>query len=62
MPSFDLLKLYKECGGEVITIGSDAHTSADIGAGIAEGQELLRAAGFMYFTVFRERKPSFIRL
>jgi histidinol-phosphatase (PHP family) len=62
MPAFDLVKLYRECGGEIVTVGSDAHKAEDIGAGIEEGQDLLRAAGFECFTVFRERKPSFIKL
>jgi histidinol-phosphatase (PHP family) len=62
MPSFDLIKLYRECGGEIITIGSDAHAAKNLGRGIAEGQELLKAAGFRYFTVYRNRRPSFIKL
>jgi len=62
MPSFDLIELYRQCGGEIITIGSDAHAAQDVGAGIAEGQEMLRAAGFEYFTVYRGRKPSFVKL
>jgi len=62
MPSTDLIKLYRQCGGEIVTIGSDAHDARDVGAGVAEGQELLRAAGFKYFTIYRGRKPSFIKL
>lgn len=62
MPGPDLVKLYRACGGEIVTIGSDAHSAEDIGKGIAEGQEILRRAGFKYFTVFRERKPEFISL
>lgn len=61
-PEFEILKLYRETGGEIITVGSDSHRPEDVGAGIAEGQELLREAGFKYFTVFKDRKPEFIKL
>ena len=59
MPDLDMVRLYKSCGGEIITVGSDAHTAADVGAGIAEGVELIRKAGFRYITKFRELKPEF---
>lgn len=37
-----LLELYRDCGGELITLGSDAHRPEDVGKGIAQAQELLR--------------------
>src|SRR5699024_7925101 len=30
MPSADILKLYKECGGEVLTLGSDSHEAKHV--------------------------------
>ncbi len=62
LPPLETVRLYRELGGEVLTIGSDAHRQEDIGSGIAEAQELAMAAGFRYFTVFRGRKPEFIKL
>lgn len=62
MPPIYVIKLYKECGGEVITVGSDAHKREHISLTINQGQELLREAGFEYFTVFNERKPEFKKL
>ena len=56
------LKLYRACGGEIVTTGSDAHTAENIGKGIQEAQELLRAAGFRYLAVYQQRTPQFIRL
>jgi len=61
-PSLPALKLYRELGGEIVTVGSDAHRAADTGGYIREGYDLLRAAGFCYTTVFRQRKPAFIKL
>lgn len=57
MPGASLLKLYRECGGEMVTVGSDAHRPEQIGAGVREGYRMLREAGFRYVTVFRSRKP-----
>ena len=47
-PSSDILALYKECGGELITVGSDAHFAKDIGGCIKDAYALLRTAGFRY--------------
>jgi len=61
-PSLPALKLYRELGGEIVTVGSDAHRAADTGGCVQEGYDLLRAAGFSYVTVFRQRTPAFIKL
>ena len=62
MPEDDLLRLYRACGGEIITLGSDAHVADQVGSVAARGQELLKAAGFKYFTYFEGRKPQFVKL
>lgn len=59
-PSLEILKRYRELGGEIITVGSDAHRPEDIGSNFTLAYELLKTAGFQYITRFRERKPSFI--
>ena len=61
-PEKSILKLYREAHGEIITVGSDCHRTEDVGANILDGYELLREAGFKYFTVFKDRKPEFIKL
>jgi histidinol-phosphatase (PHP family) len=61
-PELKILKLYREIGGEIITTGSDGHRPEDVGSHLSEGMELLREAGFKYFTVFKDRKPEFIKL
>lgn len=62
MPSLSVIKLYKECGGEVITIGSDAHRIEHLSTTIRQGQDLIREAGFEYITTFEERKPIFKKI
>lgn len=61
-PSEEILRLYRSMGGEIITLGSDAHRPEDAAKGIQTGYELLKACGFHYVTVFRQRKPEFIKL
>ena len=58
-PDLKYVKMYRDLGGEILTIGSDSHTVEDIGAGTADGIEVARAAGFSRLTYFKERKPVF---
>lgn len=53
MPSLELLRLYRDCGGRVVTIGSDAHSPADLGRSIDEGLSILRAVGLTKIRVVR---------
>ena len=53
-----VLSRYKEIGGEIITLGSDAHDPAHAGLGIAEACELLREHGFRYLATYEKRKPQ----
>ena len=62
IPSANVLRRYRDLGGEIVTIGSDAHSVSQAAAGIAPGLELLQRVGFRYAAVFENRKPRFIRL
>lgn len=62
MPDLWELKLYRECGGEMVSLGSDAHKGENIGREIAAAQQLLQQAGFKYQTVFCRRRPQMIKL
>ena len=61
-PNLAILKRYREKGGRIVTLGSDAHQTDQLGAGLAEAAELLREAGFSEYAVFRERRPVFFCL
>lgn len=61
-PTMDTLKRYKELGGEIITIGSDGHAPEQIAWEFEKAPVILKEAGFEYFTVFKNRKPEFIKL
>lgn len=56
-PSSSILMLYRDLGGEQITIGSDAHTPEDIALGFSGTEKLLLECGFRAYTVFQGRIP-----
>ena len=56
LPGIDMLKLYKECGGEIITCGSDAHFTKDVGFHIKESYQLLKDLGYKYTYTFKNRQ------
>ena len=62
MPPLPILKLYRECHGEIITVGSDAHELAHIGGYQQEAQDMLLEAGFRYITTFEKRKADFVKI
>lgn len=62
LPSLYTVKLYRQLGGQIITVGSDAHHQKYVGSGIKEGYQLIQAAGFDYITTFENRRPKFIKL
>lgn len=61
-PCPEIVKRYRELGGEIITIGSDAHQASDLGYAFERAKEILEDAGFSYYTIFSGRKPQFIKL
>jgi histidinol-phosphatase (PHP family) len=62
MPSEDILKLYKEMNGEIITIGSDSHKPVTLATHYNETLELLRRIGFKYIATFDRQKPIFHKI
>lgn len=62
LPGIDIVRRFLELGGEIITLGSDAHITEHIGFGFAEAQKELKEIGVKHIAYFVERKPRFIRL
>lgn len=62
LPDLPLLQRYRALGGRLITLGSDAHRTEDLGFGIDRGMELLRAAGFTEFALYVGREPRMLPL
>lgn len=61
-PAECILRRYRELGGEIITIGADAHKPEHVAYDFQKVPELLKEAGFRYYTVFKGRKPEFYKL
>ena len=61
-PERDILKLYYELGGKIITIGSDAHKAENVGEHIPYIQEELKKIGFIDICTFDKMKPIFHKL
>lgn len=57
-----ILALYRDLGGTLVTVGSDAHIPGDVGAGISQAYDLLQAEGFQFAAFYKKRKPALIHL
>lgn len=55
-PHETILKLYRQLGGEIITIGSDAHVPQYLGYGFDQAEAILKRCGFTHYTVFKAGK------
>ncbi len=54
--------MYKELGGEIITVGSDAHKKTDLARDFDIAYEILKECGFNYYTRFEKLSPLFERI
>jgi histidinol-phosphatase (PHP family) len=61
-PGLEVLKWYRDLGGEKLTIGSDAHNPEQIATGFDTALEMLRAAGFKRIVRFERRQPELIEV
>lgn len=61
-PITEVLKQYKNLGGEIITIGSDAHSPDYLQHQFSYAREVLLSLGYRYYSVFENRTCSFLPL
>lgn len=61
-PCTAIIRRYKELGGEIITVGSDAHEPEGIAAYFDRAAGILKDCGFDYYCTFEKREPSFHKL
>lgn len=62
MPTENYVCRFRELGGELLTLGSDAHFTEHVGAGIDKGYEIAESCGFKYATYFKDRKPVQVKI
>lgn len=56
----DIIKRYRQLGGELITLGSDAHKTSALAGLFNETTALLKENDYRYVTYYKNRKPVFI--
>lgn len=61
-PCREILRLYRDLGGEILTLGSDAHSPEFVYDHMAEAREILKGLGFTKFCTFDKMKPIFHEL
>ena len=61
-PTLDILKRYRELGGEVITVGSDAHNAGDIARDFDRAEQALKECGYKYYSIFENRIAEYKKL
>lgn len=61
-PNIDILRRYKELGGKIVTIGSDAHICEDLGRDFNVAYDMLNEVGYNEFAVYHNREPEFIKV
>ena len=57
LPDEKWLRRYRDLGGEIITLGTDAHGPEYVGCAVRERQQLLKDCGFTRFCTFEKRHP-----
>jgi histidinol-phosphatase (PHP family) len=57
-PSFRILEWFREEGGQFVTLGSDAHTTQDVGFGLRAMKNMVATAGFKGLARYKNRKIS----
>ncbi len=58
-PGEEIIRRYKELGGERITFGSDAHTTDLLSGRFDDVEKIAKKTGFRHYTTFVKRKPVF---
>jgi histidinol-phosphatase (PHP family) len=62
MPEASIIKRYFELGGEITTVGSDAHEEYAVGRAVGDTLGMLKSIGFKYVCAFDKRRPRFLTI
>ena len=57
LPDKDILQIYYELGGRMLTLGSDSHRNRAVARNFEAVKETLRTIGFEYYCYYEKRKP-----
>jgi histidinol-phosphatase (PHP family) len=62
VPGMQVVRWFRELGGEMIVLGSDAHHKENLGQGIGKAWDMLKEAGCTHTVSFKNRVPVWISL
>lgn len=62
MPNTDILSFYRDCGGRLITVGSDSHSPKDVGESVEEGFRILKKVGLNHVLAIRNGQKTEIKI
>ncbi len=62
VPSKEILSLYKDLGGNIITFGSDAHRETQICEGFVGAKDYVRSLGFTHQATFHNRELRLVTI
>jgi histidinol-phosphatase (PHP family) len=62
IPDPPIIRRFRELGGEMVTIGSDAHDPSDVGKNISDGLKVAVEAGFRYIAAFKNGKAEMLTI
>ena len=61
-PHPDVLRRYRELGGEIVTVGADAHRPEHVGYDFSLAADILKSCGFRYYTEYVGRRPVSVKI
>lgn len=60
-PNVDIIRRYRQLGGKIITMGSDAHKVDDLAKDFDLAFEILENVGFKEVAIYHNRIPDFVK-
>lgn len=61
-PHPDVMRRYRELGGESVTVGADAHRPEHVGYDFSLAADILKSCGFRYYTEYIGRRPVSVKI
>lgn len=58
----DILELFYDCGGRLVSLGSDAHIADNVGNDFVNAVNVIKSAGFNEYCYFKKRSPVMIEI
>ena len=60
-PNIEILKHYRDLGGQIITLGSDAHKTDDLAKDFSTAIDILESLEIEEVAIYHQRTPDFVK-